>query len=129
MPSENALLLPSPSSDGEPADELDIRSTKALGRFETGFSPNFWYCIMLELMCEFSTMILAVPMVSLLEQAICQRYYHHDNWTGSFDSDMCKVPAIQRSLAQVRGWKAFFDTLSGRHPHLGNAGSLTNLDY
>ena len=62
-------------------------------------------------------MILTVPMVSLLEQAICQRYYHPGRWTGSLHSDACKVPAIQRNLAQVRGWKAFFDTLSGMYPH------------
>jgi hypothetical protein len=111
---ENAPLLPSPPPHSQDADHLN--QTKPVAGFWLGFSPNLKYCIALELLCEFSTMILTVPMVSLLEQAICQRYYHNAHWTGSLDSDICGVPQIQRTLAQVRGWKAFFDTLSGMIP-------------
>lgn len=54
-------------------------------------------------------MILTVPMVSLLEQAICIRYYHGD----IPNPDLCKIPPIQRTLAEIRGWTAFFETLAG----------------
>lgn len=76
-----------------------------------GLTQAFWWCIVLELLCEFSVMILHVPMVSLLEQAICHRNFPQDQWA-TLSPDVCKVASVQRSLAEVRGWKAFFDTLS-----------------
>lgn len=54
-------------------------------------------------------MIMTVPMVSVLEQAVCVRYYHGDipNPNG------CKIPPIQQTLAEIRGWTASFETFAG----------------
>lgn len=74
-----------------------------------GFSPSFKYYIALELLCELAMMVINVPMVSILEQAVCLRYYHGD----IPNPDLCKTPPIQRSLAEIRGWMAAFETLAG----------------
>ncbi|KAI1740716.1 major facilitator superfamily domain-containing protein [Xylaria scruposa] len=74
----------------------------------SGFSPSFKYCIALELLCELAVMIITVPMVSVLEQAVCFRYYHGD----ITNPELCKVLPIQRTLAEVRGWTGFFETLA-----------------
>ncbi|KAF5611512.1 DNA mismatch repair MSH4 [Fusarium subglutinans] len=47
-------------------------------------------------------------MVSALEYAPCVRHYHDEIPT----SELCKVPSIQRSLAEIRGWAASFETFS-----------------
>ncbi|KAK2603984.1 hypothetical protein QQS21_003820 [Conoideocrella luteorostrata] len=73
-----------------------------------GFSPSFKYCIGLELLCELAMMITTVPMVSVLEQAVCIRYYHGD----LPNPDLCKISPIQQTLAEVRGWMASFETLA-----------------
>ncbi|KAF9765340.1 hypothetical protein IL306_002428 [Fusarium sp. DS 682] len=53
-------------------------------------------------------MILTVPMVSALEHAVCIRHHH-----GTIPSDdLCKAPSVQRSLAEIRGWAASFETFS-----------------
>ncbi|KIW29217.1 uncharacterized protein PV07_05044 [Cladophialophora immunda] len=105
-PEEDAPLLSSqpPATTSDPKNEnphpiLDIWLS---------FSPSFKYCIALELLCELAMMILTVPMVSLLEQAICTRYYHGD----ISNPDLCKIAPIQRTLAEVRGWTASFETLA-----------------
>ena len=79
------------------------------------------YCLLIEFLTELSNNVLTVPLVSLLERAICENYYHgHDRITlsnlGSVDEALCKIPAIQGELAKLRGWKAFFETLSGMRP-------------
>ncbi|KAF5530150.1 major facilitator superfamily transporter [Fusarium mexicanum] len=74
----------------------------------SGSSSSFKYYIGLELLCELAMMILTVPMVSALEYAICVRHYHDEIPT----SELCKAPSIQRSLAEIRGWAASFETFS-----------------
>jgi len=32
---------------------------------------------------------------------------------GSFDQDLCMITPVQKSLARLRGGKAFFETLAG----------------
>jgi hypothetical protein len=55
-------------------------------------------------------MIMTVPVVTALEQAIC---FHH--YQGAIPSPgHCKNQSIQQTLSEVRGWEAFFDTLVGR---------------
>ena len=76
------------------------------------------YCLLIEFLTELSNNVLTVPIVSLLERAICENYYHeHDQIAlsslGSVDEALCKIPEIQAELAKLRGWKAFFETLSG----------------
>lgn len=79
------------------------------------------YCLLIEFLTELSNNVLTVPLVSLLERAICEDYYHeHDQIAlsslGPVDEALCKIPEIQGALAKLRGWKAFFETLSGMHP-------------
>ena len=76
------------------------------------------YCLLIEFLTEFSNNVLTVPLVSLLERVICENYYHeHDQIAlgslRSVDEALCKIPEIQGELAKLRGWKAFFETLSG----------------
>ncbi|CZR37384.1 uncharacterized protein FPRO_02356 [Fusarium proliferatum ET1] len=52
--------------------------------------------------------ILTVPVVSHLEHAISARHYHDNIPT----SELCKAPAIQRNLSEIRGWASSFDTFS-----------------
>lgn len=79
------------------------------------------YCLLIEFLTEFSNNVLTVPLVSLIERAICENYYNgHDQIAlsslGSVDEALCKIPEIQGELAKLRGWKALFETLSGMAP-------------
>lgn len=66
----------------------------------------------------FCEMVLVAPLLALFERSICASYYaQHDpslvgpgGWVGE---SHCKLAAIQKDLATVRGWKSFFDTLPG----------------
>lgn len=76
------------------------------------------YCLLLEFLVEFSNNVLTVPIISLFENAICETYYHghSQNVLGmskSIDESLCKIPPVQAELATLRGWKAFFETISG----------------
>ena len=61
--------------------------------------------------------MVEVPLIKLLEQAICNRYYAIDELvdaaTGPISEGMCKIPAIQDELASIVGWKFSFDALPG----------------
>lgn len=105
MEPESAPLLPS----AQTADQVrDKRKLSSILDVWSGFPPTFKYYIGLELLCELAMMIITVPMVSILEQAICTRYYGGDIST----PDVCKIAPIQRSLSEVRGWTASFETLA-----------------
>ncbi|KAL8327941.1 hypothetical protein RB597_003989 [Gaeumannomyces tritici] len=55
-------------------------------------------------------LLLEVPIVRLLEHAICHRRLGGD---GAVDERNCKIPAVQDSLASITGWKVFFDAVLG----------------
>ncbi|KAG5770488.1 hypothetical protein H9Q72_002653 [Fusarium xylarioides] len=106
MEQEDAPLLGSRPSTA--ADRHTTQRPQHAPDSWSGFSPSFKYCIGLELLCELAMMILTVPMVSALEHAICARHYHDNIPT----SELCKAPAIQRELSEIRGWAASFETFS-----------------
>ena len=98
----------------------DAAVVKSYEHHELWLSKLVRYCLLIEFLTELSNNILTVPLVSLLERAICENYYRqHDQIAlsslGFIDEALCKIPAIQGELAKLRGWKAFFETLSGMH--------------
>ncbi|KAI1391824.1 uncharacterized protein F4822DRAFT_106113 [Hypoxylon trugodes] len=106
MEQENEPLL-----DSVPPTTVGVRNDRRLYQIANiwlGFSPGFKYCIALELICELAVMITTVPMVSVLENAVCFEYYG-----GNIpQSDLCKIPPVQKILAEVRGWMASFETIA-----------------
>ncbi|EJT80754.1 hypothetical protein GGTG_00748 [Gaeumannomyces tritici R3-111a-1] len=64
----------------------------------------------LYILFNFVTLLLEVPIVRLLEHAICYRRLGGD---GAVDERNCKIPAVQDSLASITGWKMFFDAVPG----------------
>lgn len=76
------------------------------------------YCLLLCFLIELSNNVLTVPFISLFERAICETYYqtHDSNISGPrrpIKEEECKIAPIQGELAKLRGWKAFFETISG----------------
>lgn len=109
MEREDAPLLGSrPLADSE-INGQNSRKLHPIPDIWLDFSPSFKYCIALELLCELAVMIITVPMVSVLEQGVCLRYYRGDIPS----PEHCKILPIQRTLAEVRGWVASFETLAG----------------
>ena len=107
-----------PLLSGKSSDTAFPKSHK---HHELWLSKLARYCLLIEFLTEFSNNVLTVPLVSLIERAICENYYHeHDQIArsslGSVDEALCKIPEIQGELAKLRGWKAFFETLSGMAP-------------
>ncbi|KAK3946259.1 MFS multidrug transporter [Diplogelasinospora grovesii] len=77
-------------------------------------SRRAWFCIALTILLETSHAILTVPVISLYERVICDRYYAGQDppqWPTGLD-DRCKTPLIQAEVALVRGWQGFFNGLS-----------------
>lgn len=107
MGREDAPLLCSRSTSI--AEAQNNRKTHPILDIWSSFSPSFKYCIGLELLCELAMMIITVPMVAVLEQAVCSRYHHGD----ITNPDLCKTPPVQRTLAEIRGWTASFETFAG----------------
>lgn len=69
-------------------------------------------------LASFAKHIIEVPFIALLEQTICTQYYrHHGNptvhETQEFAGRLCKVVSVQDKLANVVGWKLFFDAAPG----------------
>ncbi len=76
------------------------------------------YCLLLSFLLELSNNVLAVPLISLFERAICEAYFRKNaqdtlSLSLPIDEVSCKLPPIQSELAKLRGWKGFFETLSG----------------
>lgn len=74
------------------------------------------YCLLLSFLIELSNIILTVPLISLFERSICETYYREHSLLLTqvpVDEALCKVSPVQSELAKLRGWKAFFETLSG----------------
>ena len=67
----------------------------------------------------FAKHVLEVPIIKLLEFAICDRYYAiHGEESGPahrpINEHSCKIPAIQNELTLLVGWKFTFDALPGK---------------
>lgn len=62
------------------------------------------------------------PLTRILESIVCESYYiqHPDleGFIGSGDipEEMCKGPAVQSSVALLKGWYALLDCIPGKSP-------------
>ena len=115
------------SFGGDDQEPLIGRITSDAAVAKSHKHPEQWlsklarYCLLIEFLTEFSNNVLTVPLVSLIERAVCENYYHeHDQIAlsslGPVDEVLCKIPEIQGEIAKLRGWKAFFETLAGMAP-------------
>jgi hypothetical protein len=57
-----------------------------------------------------------VPMIQLLEQAVCRDYYRTTYL--HTDQQLCKVEPVQSSLASLLGWQRFFMFIPGAFAHI-----------
>ena len=55
--------------------------------------------------------MMDVPMVQLLEQAVCRDYYRTTYL--HIDQQSCKVEPVQSALASLSGWQRFFMFIPG----------------
>ena len=67
----------------------------------------------------FAKHIIEVPLIRLLEEAICNKYYASNRGlvrdaSSSIDEGLCKIPPIQNKLATIVGLKFTFDALPGK---------------
>jgi hypothetical protein len=58
------------------------------------------------------------PMSRLLEDCICRKYYESAETMGldlslPIPEENCKIPAIQRELAMLKGWDQTFSSIPG----------------
>ncbi|KAF2149256.1 MFS general substrate transporter [Myriangium duriaei CBS 260.36] len=63
-------------------------------------------------LAEFAAVLFGIPMISMYESAICQRYYAGvDGGASLVTGDRCKVAPVQRELALVKGWQVTFEVI------------------
>lgn len=73
-----------------------------------------YFTFVLTFLIEMCNVMLAVPLLALLEQAVCQDHYADLTSTLVHSGgDPCKAPPIQGELALLRGWQGFLNGLSG----------------
>jgi hypothetical protein len=76
-------------------------------------------CLLLNFLTEMFDMIVIVPELALFERSLCNSYYA-SRWVGTADlrvhliAPSCKIEPIQKELAILRGWKAFFDAVPSK---------------
>lgn len=75
----------------------------------------------LQFLVGFAKHIIEVPLVRLLEIAICNKYYRtHDIphipsiATQEIAEKLCKIAPVQDTLSTITGWKFSFDALPGK---------------
>lgn len=106
------LLAPADSTEPSGAKTSVLR--KCL-RFASRY--RFYICIVLiKLTHGFHVYLLELPLVRLVERAICQDYYkglplgpdwHH------VDESLCKLPQIQIKVAYILGFRISFNAVPG----------------
>lgn len=69
------------------------------------------YCciFILKLCVQFSSALLELPLVRLIERAVCRSYL--DINADEIDERPCKVPSVQDKVAFILGYKSTFDAL------------------
>lgn len=75
---------------------------------------------LLQFLVSFAKHVIEVPMVRLLEMAICNKYYRtHDIpnvpfvATQEIAEKLCKVAPVQDTLSTITGWRFSFDAIPG----------------
>jgi hypothetical protein len=99
--------------DVEPTSERHDGASQRSSRFAQ-YLPFFAYIFFFKFLAHFTIGLLELPLLRLLERAICQRHF-----TGlksfaniySSSEDTCKDAAIQDELAMVVGFKSSFDSV------------------
>lgn len=114
-PTEREPMIKRDSGSCPRTDDADIGGRSSL---HFRLSKLAKYCLLLAFLLELSNNVLTVPLISLFERAICEAYFgdHDPNIFGTLspiDESACKIPQVQSELAKLRGWKGFFETLSG----------------
>lgn len=110
------------ATDREPLIRSKSRSSVAKNSstfYTLRLSKLAVYCLLLEFLGELANTILIVPLISLFERAMCETYYREHTpamllQVNAIDEKLCKITPIQMELAKLRGWKSFFETLSGK---------------
>jgi hypothetical protein len=78
---------------------------------------QFWrvagLCAILKILQTMNTAITVVPRLRLYEATICRSYYQNYDPSlidvgNNVPEELCKIPQIQASLAQLTGWNSFF---------------------
>ena len=72
----------------------------------------------LYLSVSFANQLIEIPLLRLLENAICHRHYRsnrNDSLSvfNNIDEIQCKIPAVQDQLSDVIGWKICLDAIPG----------------
>jgi MFS family permease len=63
---------------------------------------------------EVCVVLLAVPQTQILEDAICDKYYHQKHpLPPAGPLSRCKVEPIQKELSLIKGWQNSFDMMPG----------------
>lgn len=63
--------------------------------------------------------MVSVPLVRLVEQAVCQNYYRshtmvmHTSGAGNVDEATCKIEPVQKEVARLVGWQVSLNAVSG----------------
>ena len=101
------------SSHTVPEEEPDSRSTA----FDvTQHSRSFICLFALKFCIQFTYGVLELPMIRLVERAICRAYL--ENVSDDYGEAACKVPVVQDKLAFIMSYKWTFDALPGSHQAL-----------
>lgn len=70
----------------------------------------FYCCIfILKLSIQFSSALLELPLVRLIERAVCRTYLSID--ADEIEERLCKTPLVQNKVAIILGYKLTFDAL------------------
>src|SRR4051794_28641495 len=63
---------------------------------------------------EVCVVLLAVPQTQILEDAICDKYYHKEQPLPlAHPLSRCKVESVQKELSLIKGWQNSFDMMPG----------------
>ena len=69
-----------------------------------------WVCAAIELLTSLGTAIITVPATSLIEGAVCQRYYGAETILAEH---LCKSDGVQSDMAYLLGAMSSFASLPG----------------
>ncbi len=71
-------------------------------------------CIAVDFLTQVFDQIRILPEIALFERAICRAFYAVDDPA----ERLCKAVAVQRQLAGLRSWRAFFDGLASQRTRM-----------
>ena len=117
---ERQLLLPSDDGSQCQSETSQSRPWEWIQEAATFLKDPILICTFCLQSCTyFAKHIVEVPLIRLLEEAICNKYYASNRGlvkdaSTSIDEAMCKIPPIQNKMATIVGLKFTFDALPGK---------------